>query len=141
MVSTPQLQITSAAVVRALSDFEALVGSKGGIISGVDRIHTALHGYLRAVCDKANIPHSDKADITKLFNLIREQHPKLQNHPPGKEAQKMLRALGQIVDVLNPVRNSKSMAHPNEELLDEPEAMLVANAIRGLLHYLNSKLR
>jgi hypothetical protein len=33
------------------------------------------------------------------------------------------------------------MAHPTEELLDEPEAMLAANAVRSLLLYLNSKLR
>jgi hypothetical protein len=48
--------------------------------------------------------------------------------------------MAQIVDVLNPVRNQKSMAHPNEDLLEEPEAMLVANAVRTLLHYLNAKL-
>jgi hypothetical protein len=53
----------------------------------------------------------------------------------------MLRALATIVDTLNPLRNSKSMAHPTEELLDEPEAMLAANAVRSLLHYLNSKLQ
>jgi hypothetical protein len=33
------------------------------------------------------------------------------------------------------------MAHPTDELLEEPEAMLAANAIRSLLHYLNMKLR
>jgi hypothetical protein len=33
------------------------------------------------------------------------------------------------------------MAHPNEDLLEEPEAMLAANAVRSLLHYLNMKLR
>jgi hypothetical protein len=141
VVSTPQLQITSAAVVRALSDFEVLISSKGGAVSGVDRIHTALHGYLGAVCKAAGIQHNDSADITALFQLIRQQHPKLQKHPLGVEAQKMLRALATIVDTLNPLRNSKSMAHPTEELLDEPEAMLAANAVRSLLHYLNSKLR
>ncbi len=140
-VSTPQLLITSAAVVRALSDFEVLISSKGGAVSGVDRIHTALHAYLGEVCNEAGIQHSDDADITTLFQLIRQQHPKLQKHPPGVEAQKMLRALATIVDTLNPLRNSKSMAHPNEELLDEPEAMLAANAVRSLLHYLNGKLQ
>jgi hypothetical protein len=53
----------------------------------------------------------------------------------------MLRGIAQIVDALNPIRNRKSMAHPTEELLEEPEAMLAANAVRSLLHYLNMKLR
>ncbi|HXE90838.1 MAG TPA: abortive infection family protein [Terriglobales bacterium] len=140
-VPTPQLEVTSAVVERALSDFEALLHSKGGAVSGVDRIHTALHGYLRAVCNQEDIQYSDEADVTALFGLIRHQHPKLQKHPPGVEAQRMLRGLARIVDALNPVRNRKSMAHPNEELLDEPEALLTAHAVRTLLHYLNSKLR
>ncbi len=33
------------------------------------------------------------------------------------------------------------MAHPSEELLDEPEALLAVNAVKSLLHYLNAKLR
>ncbi len=140
-VAMPELKITSAVVERALSDFETLARSKGGTVSGVDRIHTALHAYLKEVCSEAGILHNDSADITALFHLIRQQHPKLQSHPPGVEAQKMLRALATIVDTLNPLRNSKSMAHPTEELLDEPEAMLAANAVRSLLHYLNSKLQ
>lgn len=138
-VSTPDLKITSATVERALDDFEILSRGKGGAISGVDRIHTALHAYLETVCDEAGIGHKEDADITTLFQLIRENHPKMQNSAP--EVQRMLRALAQIVNTLNPVRNHMSMAHPNEELLDEPEAMLVVNAVKGLLHYLNAKLR
>jgi hypothetical protein len=52
----------------------------------------------------------------------------------------MLRGLAQIVDAMNPVRNNSSLAHPNENLIEEPEAMLAANAVRSLLHYLNMKL-
>ena len=47
----------------------------------------------------------------------------------------MLRGLAQIVDAMNPVRNHSSLAHPNVNLLEEPEAMLAANAVRSLLHY------
>ncbi|MBZ5599167.1 MAG: abortive infection family protein [Acidobacteriia bacterium] len=140
-VAMPELKITSAVVERALSDFETLAQSKGGHVSSIDRIHTALHGYLAEVCREAGIQHDDSAGITTLFKLIRLQHPKLQNSPPGEEAQRIVLALATIVDTLNPVRNWKSMAHPNEELLGEAEAMLAANAVRSLLHYLNSKLQ
>lgn len=99
-----------------------------------------MHAYLGVVCDEARISRSDDADITTLFRLIREKHPALQNYPPGQEVQKILRALATIVDALNPVRNKKSMAHPSVELLAEPEAVLAANAVKSLLHYLNSKL-
>ena len=138
-VSTPTLEITSAVVERALLDFETLTQANGAV-SGIDRVHTALHGYLIAVCKEANIAAKDSADITTLFNLVRQQHAKFQAKPAGTETQKMLRGLAQIVDAMNPVRNHSSLAHPNEELLEEPEAMLAANAVRSLLHYLNMKL-
>jgi len=137
-VSTPTLEITSAVVERALLDFETLIKSNGAI-SGIDRVHAALHGYLIAVCKDANIPAKDNADITSLFNPVRQQHPNFQAKPAGTETQKMLRRLAQIADTMNPVRNHSSLAHPNDELLEE-EAMLAANAVRSLLHYLNMKL-
>jgi Abortive infection C-terminus len=138
-VSTPTLEITSVVVERALLDFETLLKSNGAV-SGIDRVHTALHGYLIAVCKDANIPTNDNADVTTLFNLVRQQHAKFQTKPTGTETQKMLRGLAQIVDTMNPVRNHGSLAHPNDKLLEEPEAMLAANAVRSLLHYLNMKL-
>jgi hypothetical protein len=52
-----------------------------------------------------------------------------------------LRGFGTIVDALNPLRNKASVAHPNANLLAEPEAMLVVNSVRTVLHYLDAKLR
>jgi hypothetical protein len=51
-----------------------------------------------------------------------------------------LRALTSILDALNPARNRGSLAHPNEALLDEAEAVLFINAARTTLQYLDSKL-
>lgn len=139
-VATPSLEITSAVIERTLLDFETLTNAHGAV-SGIDHLHTALHGYLIAVCREANIAADENADITTLFNLIRQQHPKLQINSPGAEPQKILRGLAQIIDAMNPFRNHGSMAHPNEKLLGEPEAMLAVNAVRSLLHYLNMRLR
>jgi hypothetical protein len=141
-ISTPQLLTKSVAVTRALSDFEVLTSSNGGPISAFDRIHTALHGYLKAVCDEAGFEYPDDADIAALFALIRERHPKFQTNSPGMErTTNILRGMARVVDALNPVRNRHSMAHPTEELLHEPEAMLGVNAVKSLLHYVNMKLR
>lgn len=139
-VPTPLLETTSLAVDRALNDFEILVNSSGGPISGLDRIHTALHGYLRVMCNEAAIPYADDADIAALFGLIRKQHPKFQSLSPDLDGVKILRGLASIIDALNPVRNRHSMAHPNEVLLAEPEARLAVNAAKTVLHYLESKL-
>jgi len=140
-IATPLLQTTSLAVRRALNDFEVLVNSGGGPISGVDRIHTALHGYLRVICNEAAIPYPDDADLAALFGLIRKHHPKFQFLSPQVDGTKILRGLAVILDALSPVRNRHSMAHPNEVLLDEPEARLAVNAAKTVLHYLDRKLQ
>ena len=52
----------------------------------------------------------------------------------------VLNASASILDALLPVRNQGSMAHPNAELLGEPEARLIINVGRTLLNYLDAKL-
>ena len=139
-VPTPTPRITSAVVERAITDAEALIRSNGAT-SGVDRIHTALHGYLLAVCDDAGIHHPPDANTTALFKLLREQHPALQDlGPRAQDILQVLRSCSAIMDALNPVRNRATVAHPNAELLEKEEAMLVINVAQTLLHYLDAKL-
>jgi hypothetical protein len=112
-----------------------------GAASGVDRIHTALHGYLRKTCDDATIPYEAGATMTALFKRLRADHPAFkEDGPRAQDITQVMRAMSAIMDALNPLRNNASVAHPNEALLDEPEAMLAINAARTILHYLDAKL-
>jgi hypothetical protein len=139
-VATPTLATTSEVVERALADAELLLKTTGAT-SGVDRLHTAIHGYMRAVCDREGIAYTQEATINALFNLIRAKHPAFAAAPPrADDITKIMRAMGQVMDVLNPIRNHASVAHPNQHLLEEAEAMLVINVVQSMLHYLNSKL-
>lgn len=45
-----------------------------------------------------------------------------------------------ILALFTLIRNHASVAHPIEELLEEPEPMLVINITRSILHYLDAKL-
>jgi hypothetical protein len=139
-VSPPQPSITSDVVERALRDAEALIQSQGAT-SAVDRAHTAFHGFLRAVCEAASIPLSKDSSVTEILKVIREQHPAFAIiGTRSEDIKRILRSMAAIVDALSTVRNRASVAHPNEELLDAPEAMLVINTVRTLLHYIDSKL-
>lgn len=139
-VSTPTLAITSTTVELALNDAETLIQTNGAT-SGVDRLHTALHGYLRAVCESESILYDQSDSMNRLFRLIRQHHPKLQNlGPRAQEIERILQSFANIMDALNPIRNNASIAHPNATLLDGNEAILVINTARTLLHYLNAKL-
>lgn len=138
-VLSPDLRINSAIVERAIGDVEALIQSSDAV-SGVDRIHTALHGYLRAACDAENITYAKDDSMTKLFKLLRQHHPALQNlGTRSQDIESILQSSANIMDALNPIRNKASVAHPNDDLLNKEEAMLVINVTRSLLHYLDSK--
>jgi len=49
-------------------------------------------------------------------------------------------ALTSIIDAAGTLRNNSSGAHPSESVLQRPEAMLVINAAKSLIHYLDAKL-
>ena len=139
-VPSPAPKVTSRVVEEAIADAETLIMTRGAT-SGVDRLHTALHGYLLAQCDEAGISHGADPSLTELYKLLRDQHPKLQpGGPRAEDVKKVLKTLSAILDVLNPLRNQASLAHPNKDLLGPAEAMLVVNVTRTVLHYLDAKL-
>ncbi len=139
-ISSPALKITSDVVERSIADAEALLNATGAT-SGVDRIHTSMHGYLRAVCRASAIPFDEQATITQLYRLLREQHPVfLDLGTRGTDINTLLRTFSSALDALNPLRNRASVAHPNDELLELPEAMLVINVARTLLHYFDTRI-
>ena len=127
-------------VSRAIADAETLLRATGAT-SGVDRVHTALHGYLIALCDVSGIERPADASLAVLLKRLRREHPRLQDlGPRAADIERVLNSCATILDALNPVRNRASIAHPNETLLPTPEAVLVINTARTLLSYLNLKV-
>lgn len=139
LLSEVDLTYTSDTVARAIRDCHVLL-KENSAISGVDRIHTALHGYIEAICDNHYIAYERNASLPALFSILRREHPAFQIAVTSKEVTSILRSLGAIIDSLNPVRNQASLAHPNRQLIDEPEAALIINAAQILLQYIDTKL-
>ncbi len=140
-LESPALIFTNETVERAISDARTLI-KQNGATSGIDRVHTALHGYLKQVCLESGIELTGDPTITELYKKIRLEHPKLKETITRQDdIDKILRAFANVMDVLNPIRNMASVAHPNENLLNEVEAELVINAAHTMLYYLNSKFK
>lgn len=140
-VASDELAHQSDAVDRAIRDATTLLAERG-TTSGVDRIHTALHGYLLTLCRVNNIPTPKEPDLPQAFKALRAHHPSFQlTHTRVSDLNLVLNAAAQILHALNPLRNRASLAHPNEELLAEDEAALVIDAARTILNYMNRKLR
>lgn len=131
--------ITSNVLKRALADANTLIQSAGPT-HAVDRVHTALHAYLKAVCHAQGLETPPSATITNLFKLLRTEHPNLRDLGSQSETMNnVLRSLSNVIDCLNPVRNHGSLAHANDALVDKAEAMLAINAARTVTQYLDSK--
>jgi hypothetical protein len=134
------LEISSDSVKRALADAEHLIQARGAS-SGVDRLHTAFHGYLKAIALKAKIPFPESCNVISLFKLLKEKHPAfIVRGARATDIDRVLKSMSAIVDALNSIRNLASGAHPNELVLKEPEAMLMINSVSTLLSYIDAKL-
>jgi len=138
-----ELDLSSASEIvrRALDDADNLMRTSGPQ-SAVDRLHTAMHGYLHSLCDEAGITYGERPTMNQLFKALRTDHPGLADvGARPDEVNRVLQSMASILDALNPVRNKASVAHPNEQLIGEPEARLVINTVRTLLSYFESKRR
>jgi hypothetical protein len=141
-VATPSLETTSDIVEQALQDVESLVRA-GASVSGVDRIHTALHGYLIQACKDGGlvVDPPKNPPMTYFFKQLR-LHPAFAEVTHLKnETEKLLNGMANALDALNPLRNSGSVAHPNEFLLEEAEALLAINSARTILHYIDLRIK
>lgn len=134
------LATTTDAGLAALADAQALLRSRGPT-SAVDRVHTGFHAFLRAACDGAGLAYPADPTANQLLKLILENHPSLDSlGPRSDDVRRILRSSANIVDSLGTLRNRASLAHPNQELLEEDEALLVINVARALLRYLDTKV-
>jgi hypothetical protein len=138
-MQAPNLKEMTESTWRAIEDAKVLLKTNGPI-SAVDRVHTAIHAYLKLICDVAEITCNPDANVEALFGLIRDQHMRFKDLATrSKNIVAILRSMAKVFTAVNDIRNNESMAHPNE-LLEEDEAMLVINAAWTALHYIDSKL-
>ena len=130
---------SSEVVQLALRDADFLIG-RGDARGAVAKTHTALHGYLRQMCDDESIVYEDKPSLPKLFKLLRENHFAFQSSGVHQEKiNNVGRGLATSIHSLNEIRNNHSDAHPNDDLLDIVDATLAINAMRTIFHYVEEK--
>ena len=138
-MQAPTLKEMMESTWRAIEDAKVLLKTNGPI-SAVDRVHTAMHGYLKLLCDLVPISYGTDPTIEELFGKIRDYHPDFRDL--GKRSaniQTILRSLAKFFTAVNDMRNKASMAHPTE-LLEEDEAMLAIKTAWTVLHYFDAKV-
>lgn len=120
---------------RALGDATTLM-AQGRYGSSVDRVHTALHGYLRICLDELEVKYEESDMMPKLFNLLYKKWEEVGNSEINNMMLKALRSASSILDSLNDIRNRYSLAHPNEEIVNEAEAKFVLGLTENICNYI-----
>jgi hypothetical protein len=139
-VASPAPAHTSEFVKRTLTEVEEAIKTKRET-SGVDRVHLALHGYLRLVCDRAGITYFQDDRIVELFKKLLAEHEALKSlGPRPQDTATITKSFCAVMTVIDPLRNKNSFAHPTDALLDVPETTLTINAARTILHSMDAKL-
>jgi hypothetical protein len=128
-------------VRQALKDAENLL-KESGPASAFDRLHTALHGYLKEVCDNEGLTYPQPLPtVMQLYKIVRSSHPAFTVKGVHAEAiHRVALSMANALDSLNTLRNNASPAHPNDDLLDDVDGLLAFNATRTILNYVVGKV-
>jgi hypothetical protein len=139
-VAPTSATISSAIVEHALKDASALLESRGPV-SAFDRVHTALHGYLKAACARIPVEVPHLATTAQVFKLVRQHHPAFSDLGSQHDSVlKIMQGMSAVIDGLSTQRNNASLAHANDELLGRDDAILAINAARTLIQFLDAKI-
>lgn len=131
---------SSSVVEHALKDAAALLESRGPV-SAFDRVHTALHGYLKDACLRIPVEVPPLATTSQLLKLLRQHHPVISDLGEQHDSlSKIMHGMSAVIEGLSTQRNKASLAHANDHLLDHDDAVLAINAAKTLIQFLDAKL-
>jgi hypothetical protein len=71
-------------------------------VSAVDRLHTAIHGYMLCLCAMAELTPKPGANVSSLSgSLLREACPEREKLDP------IFRGLAKVLDAIGSLRNNR----------------------------------
>jgi len=139
-VKKPDLLNTNESVYEALKDAEVLIHSSGAA-NGYDRMHTAMHSFLRQVCENNDIAYETSDSITGLLPKINNYLKSLPDNGRNEKVFVMLRSANSMLDNINYLRNHHSLSHPSDELLSDSDARFAINLSRSIMTYIDDLLK
>lgn len=131
--------ITDAKSVMDVVQGARILVKEQGAPFALDRVHTALHGYLEKCCENAHIPLKGDEEIVTIFKILYEKHPNFsKNGKDQDEVRKIFKACGVILDAINTLRNHWSLAHPNP-LMQEADASFSIGVTLEIIKFVSAK--
>ncbi len=123
-VDFTRITTRSEIVKKAVDDAHMFI-REGKYDSAIDRVHTAVHGYLRDMLRMYGVQFKEDDSIPALFSkLLSAYDSVIEPVVVAGRIKSVLRSAGGIMNAINELRNNNSVAHPNEQLIKEREAKL-----------------
>ncbi|MEK5069643.1 abortive infection family protein [Sporosarcina sp. FSL K6-1508] len=129
-------------VKEVLNQCETLI-SNHKYSSGVDRAHTALHAFIKELCEEEGLTfQQSKPKLQEYWSKLRTEHSKFKANPSNflSPVNQIVNAIAKVIENINEIRNDGAYTHPNEEIIDEAESKLVINLSRVFLQYIDDRI-
>lgn len=104
--------------------------------NGLDRLHTFVVKYVRALCLKHGIEVDRNKALHSMFGEY-VKHLKTEKKLSSKMSETILKSSISLLDAFNDVRNNRSFAHDNE-ILSYSEGLLIFNNITAVIRFIES---
>ncbi|HGE8320561.1 abortive infection family protein [Serratia marcescens] len=126
-------------IYNVLKEADTLI-QEHGPENAYDRMHTALHATLEAICKNHHIPYTANSHIQGLLTQINTHLKHGQTSDRNEKVFEMLKSCIAILDKVNYLRNHYSNAHPTEVLLNKTDAKFAINLVRSIMSYVDELL-
>lgn len=123
-------------------DFEALAKSVRDAIernqpeTGLDRLHTFVSKYMKAICDKHTVAYSREKPLHSLMGEY-VKRLKEKGHIESEMTERILKSSISTLEAFNHVRNDQSFAHDNP-ILNYDESLLIFNYVASVVRFLEA---
>lgn len=141
-IHVPALKSIKQSLNDCLVDIKAVFSLNK--VSAVDRSHTALHSLLHELVlhfGKEDEIKVDLPTLNHLFKIVKmDIVDKVENSNSKILVERTLHSFSNVFDVYSTIRNNNSLAHPNEDLIEDDEADFMVRTSLLFLEYLDKKV-
>lgn len=126
------------AIGKAIDDANLFI-REGKYDSALDRIHSAVHGYVRATLLEHDIEYAESDTLAQLYTKLHRFYEQSIQPPEVAELIKTaIRSASGIISSLNDLRNRHTVSHPNATLIRQREALLMLRLVSALIDYIET---
>ncbi len=135
-VDFSSISCRTQAINQSINDAKVFM-REGFFSSAVDRIHTAFHAYLRDLLDVHGVAYVEGDTLQQLYSKLHKCYEtEIEPQEVADLIKTAVRSGSGIVSSISEIRNRHTVSHPNSNLIQQREALLVISMVKCIVDYL-----